>query len=286
MIDVDGELPFRRVALVGLGLIGGSLARALRAAHPEIELRAFTRSDADASAAAAEGTVESASSAREAIAGAQLVVYATPVEATLELLVAHAQFWDDDALITDVGSLKSPVMQCASRMGIERRLVGGHPMAGAHERGFAASRGDLFENARVWLVRGEVGQGAAADRVVRLWRSLGARPAWIGAGEHDTLVALASQLPQVASSLLAASIAEAGIRSDQLGPGGRDTTRLAASPPDLWAPLLEMNRERLGPPLRSFRQAMDRLQDALERGDRAEVRNVLELGHRWRGADW
>lgn len=282
---MERELPFRRVALVGLGLIGGSLARALRTAHPEIELRAFTRSDADASAAAAEGTVESASSAQEAIAGAQLVVYATPVEATLDLLGAHAPFWDDDALITDVGSLKSPVMQRANTLGIERRLVGGHPLAGTHERGFAASRGDLFENARVWLVHGEAGQGAAADRIERLWRSVGARPAWIGAEEHDTLMALVSQLPQVASSLLAASIAQAGIGSDELGPGGRDTTRLASSPPDLWAPLLELNRERLGPPLRIFRETMDRLQAALERGDRAEIRKLLELGHRWKGAD-
>lgn len=284
---MDRELPFQRVALIGLGLIGGSLGRALRAGHPEIELRAFTRSDADASAAADEGIVESASSAQEVIAGAQLVVYATPVEATIDLLGAHAPFWDDNALITDVGSLKSPVMQRASTMGIARRLVGGHPMAGAHERGFAASRGDLFENARVWLARGEAGPGDdAANGIEHLWRSVGARPAWIGAEEHDTLMALASQLPQVASSLLAASIAEAGIGPDELGPGGHDATRLAASPPDLWAPLLELNRERLGPPLRSFREAVDRLQAALERGDRAEVRKVLELGHRWRGADW
>lgn len=280
------ELPFRRIALVGLGLIGGSLARALRAAHPEIELRAFTRSDADAAAAAVAGIVESASSAREAIAGAQLVVYATPVEATLELLGAHVQCWEENAIITDVGSLKAPVMQGASTLGIERRFVGGHPMAGAHERGFAASRGDLFESARVWLVRGEASQGSAAERVERLWHSVGSRPAWIGAEEHDTLMALASQLPQVASSLLAASIAQSGIGPDELGPGGRDTTRLAASPPDLWAPLLELNRDRLGPPLRNFREALDRLQGALERGDRAEIRNVLELGHRWRGEDW
>ena len=277
------------VGVVGLGLIGGSIARDLMTAGAEV-----IGIDEDAGARAgsvAEGVVAHAvapgddlpaeASAGLGPAGLDLIVVATPVSAVPGVLRWLAgRPWAQGSVITDACSTKRSVLRAADAAGLGARFVGGHPMAGDTRRGWAASRAGLFRDARVWLCRGAA-DDAAVDRVGGFWRGLGARPESIDAATHDRLLAGASHLPQAAASALAAVLSEAGIPRDALGPGGRDATRLAASDPDLWTGILLDNHDEVRPALDALARGLDTLAAALERADPGAVRAWLEAGARW-----
>ncbi|HEY8470981.1 MAG TPA: prephenate dehydrogenase/arogenate dehydrogenase family protein, partial [Longimicrobiales bacterium] len=246
---------FRRVAIIGLGLMGGSLALALRRLPAPPRIAASTADAADLDRALELGIVDDAARDPAAVVPeADLVVYATPVGATLELLDAHRELFAGDAVVTDLGSVKRPVVSRARALGLAGRFVGGHPMAGSHRSGLAAARPGLYDGARVWLTPAAVPGGApgdsaaasaALDRVATLWRGLGAHPVVTTAEEHDRLMAWASHLPQLAASALAGALARAGVARTDLGPGGADATRIAASSPALWADILIHNADLL-----------------------------------------
>jgi len=283
---------FRRVAIVGLGLMGGSLALALRRLPRPPRIAAASADAADLERGLAQGLVDDAAEdAAVAIADADLVVYATPVSVTLELLASTRQQIRDDAVVTDLGSVKRPVVSRARAVGLAGRFVGGHPVAGSHRSGLAAARADLYDGARVWLTPADAdpARDAAAahalERVAALWRSVGAEPAVIGAEEHDRLMAWASHLPQLAAAALAGALARAGVALADLGPGGADTTRIAAGSPALWADILRHNADLVRRPLDSLRGALAELAAALERGDREALEGLLALASAWRSEE-
>ncbi len=143
----------RRVAVLGLGLMGGSLARALKALPDPPVVLGHDALPERAEAALAAGAVDEAKAdPDEAVGLAEVVVYATPLTATLDLMGRHRQRWRDDALLMDVASLKAPVMNRAGALGILDRWIGAHPMVGGEGSGFEASRADLFAAGHVWLV--------------------------------------------------------------------------------------------------------------------------------------
>ena len=282
----------RRVAIVGLGLMGGSLALALRRLPRPPRIVAASADAADLERGLARGVVDDAApDAAVAVADADLVVYATPVSVTLELLASTRERIRDDAVVTDLGSVKRPVVGRARAVGLGGRFVGGHPVAGSHRSGLAAARADLYDGARVWLTPADAesaGDPAAAhalERVAALWRSVGAEPAVIGAEEHDRLMAWASHLPQLAASALASALARAGIALADLGPGGADTTRIAASPPALWADILRHNADLVHQPLNALQGALAELAAALERGDGEALEDLLALASAWRSEE-
>ncbi len=282
----------RRVAIVGLGLMGGSLALALRRLPRPPRIVAASADAADLERGLARGVGDDAApDAAVAVADADLVVYATPVSVTLELLASTRERIRDDAVVTDLGSVKRPVESRARAVGLGGRFVGGHPVAGSHRSGLAAARADLYDGARVWLTPADAesaGDPAAAhalERVAALWRSVGAEPAVIGAEEHDRLMAWASHLPQLAASALASALARAGIAPADLGPGGADTTRIAASPPALWADILRHNADLVHQPLNALQGALAELAAALERGDGEALEDLLALASAWRSEE-
>lgn len=275
-------LPFRQVAIVGLGLMGGSLALALRQLRDRPRVTGLSRDAEELRSARRAGALDEGSEdAHSALAGADLVVYATPTRVTLELLREHRDLWLASAVVSDVGSVKRPVLAEAARLGLEPRFVGGHPMAGGHRSGFAAARADLYQGARVWLVAGQGGENAL-QRVAELWRAVGARPESADAEAHDLLMAWVSHLPQVAASALGIALARAAVAPDTLGPGGRDATRLAASAPELWADILLENGDLLQGPLRGFAAAVQELADEIAGGDRARLEALLARAREWR----
>lgn len=289
------ERRFRRVAIVGLGLMGGSLARALRRLPRPPRIAASSERAEDLTRARADGVIDHAARGPdEAVADADLVVYAAPPDATLRLLETQASLWAADAVITDVTSVKRAVVERARAVGAAGRFAGSHPMAGGHGTGYGASRADLYDGARVWICAtsdSPDGRGSVAGSdprtgpraaVAALWRAVGADPRVIDAEAHDEMVAWASHLPQVVSSALAGALAEAGRDPSTLGPGGRDATRLAASPPALWTQILRHNAELLAEPIEAVRRRLDGLAAALEAGDAAAVERWLEEARRWR----
>ena len=230
-----------RVGIAGCGLIGGSLALALRGTH---DVRAYDPA----------GTGDIPSVARlEDLLPADVVIVATPLGRVVPTLAALAQR-AAGAVLLDVGSLKREVAAFADTAPPTSRIVGGHPMAGTTDRGYAAARADLFRDRPFFLVptaRSDERSMATAGDVVR---AVGAVPTVVAAAEHDRIVATLSGLPLAIALALART--GAGL-SDFAGPGFRDATRLAATPPELATALLRGNAAEVRAAIAHFRAALD-----------------------------
>jgi prephenate dehydrogenase len=243
------------VAIIGLGLVGGSLARALtRKGYrvtgidwPLVVRRALRR-----------GAITRGATRAEAAARSDLVVLAAPPATNLRLLRRLAKVAPPGLVLTDVSSVKRGIVGEAARLRL-RGFVGGHPMAGTEKRGFAASQGALFRGATWWLVPS---RSARANRLVRaLVRDAGARPVTTDAATHDRTMAFLSHAPQVVAWALfetARGDAVARPRLRHAGPGFRGMTRLARSPRALWHDILESNRDEVARALGALRRALAR----------------------------
>jgi prephenate dehydrogenase len=271
--------------VIGIGLMGGSLARALRAHADAPEVVGYSPVASERDAAVAAGAVSRVvERADDAAASADLVVYAVPLSVTVDLMKRHQSAWRRDAVVSDVCSLKSALTALARSLGIEHRYVGAHPMTGGESSGFGASRSELYRAATVWLTAAEAA-GDERARIERLWASLGALPRWIDAETHDRIMVRASHLPQLLSNLLADALRRAGLGPGDVGPGGRDMTRLAGSSPEVWRDLLESSSVELAPVLRELGDALDDAASSLERGDLDALVRVMERTRSWRSGE-
>jgi prephenate dehydrogenase len=240
------------VAIVGLGLVGGSLARALSAAGYRVIGHDRPRILRDALAAGA--IAAAARSVPLAVAEADIVVLAASPRTNRRLLPQAVRAARAGATLTDVGSVKRGICGDARRRGLTR-FVGGHPMAGREASGFAASAPDLFHG-RWWILTPDSGTTPTALRAVRaLVRAAGARPVVMTPAEHDRAVAFLSHVPQVVAWALfgaARSDRVAAAHLDIAGPAFRDMTRLARSPKPLWREILRENKAEVAAALRSL----------------------------------
>lgn len=272
-----------RLGVIGLGAIGGSVAwqateRGVR------RVVGYAADPRDAAAALKAGAVRDVVRNAEAVAqAADLVVLAAPPGAVLELLrELAAGLRDGGPLVTDVASVKTAIVAEAERLGLAERFAGAHPLAGTHRRGFAGARPDLFAGAVVYVTP-LAGGATAGDEVADFWeRVLGAHPVTVEATRHDAMLAWTSHLPQAVASALAATLAAHGPPGVTYGSGAASTTRLAASSADVWTDVLLLNRAPVLEALRGFGASVEALRAALERGERAALREWLERGGEWR----
>jgi prephenate dehydrogenase len=241
------------VVVAGLGLVGGSLARALTAAGYRVV--GVDRENVRRAARRA-GAVAATACTIEGATDADVVVLAAPPSANRRLLRRLARVSRPGLVITDVGSVKGPIVRDADRLGLSS-FVGGHVMAGSEKRGFGASSAELFRGAPWWLVPGR--DARAAPTVRRLVRAVGARPRTIDAAAHDRAVAFLSHVPQLASwALLEAAVADPVARRflAGAGPGFRGMTRLARSPRGLWREILHENQAEVTRALAAVRRRL------------------------------
>jgi prephenate dehydrogenase len=270
----------KSVAIIGLGLIGGSMARDLAALG--MEVRAY---DADESRLAAAMRSEVVSVALdESLAGLRdvdAVIIAIPVDAAIDVLHRVAAIAHRARLITDVGSTKTRIVDAASELSLGDRFVGGHPMAGDHRSGWDASRTGLFRGAPVFLCPTRESNSDAIDAATALWRSIGARPECMSAKQHDLKLAWTSHLPHMVSTALALALAGASVDRTSLGPGGRDTTRLAGSSPEMWTAIALENASAIAGALQRAEREMAELRRTLERADPDEIRARFENARAW-----
>lgn len=260
------------VALVGVGLMGGSLGLALRGRLGAAEVRGVDADGAALAAARERGAITHAAASLEAAcAGAAAVVVATPVGGIAGVVRRALAAAPPDCLVTDLGSVKAPVIAALSAA--ERaRFIGGHPVCGGEQTGVAHARGDLFDGATWFLTPAREARSDLFGRLHGLVAALGARPVAIDAEVHDRLMALVSHLPHVLAAALvnqAAATAPGGreaLRS--AGPSFGDLTRVAGSNPPLWADILLANREAVGDALARFGGELARVGTALAEGDR------------------
>jgi prephenate dehydrogenase len=265
------------VAILGTGLVGGSVGLRLIRARPKVALVGFDRDPAVARRAKERGAVtEVAPTPQEAVAGADLVILAVPVDETEPALRAAALA--DRAVVTDVGSTKAAVVELGEAL-VGDRFVGGHPMAGSERHGIEAADAELFEDAW-WILTPTSKTSSSAYRVVGdLVTSLGAKPIAVDPVAHDALVARLSHLPQLAASAVVAAAASQEGQESLLGlaaGGFRDVTRIAASHPDMWVSILRSNRDAVLEALGGLQGSLDTLRDAIDGRDWEGLRSFLE----------
>ena len=273
---------FDSVAIVGLGLIGGSVARDLAALGTTIH--AYDADATQLAAAVRDGIVKAPMDASlDGVRGADIVIIAVPVDAAVDVLGRIAGLARDDALIMDVGSTKARIVEAASQLGLGDRFVGAHPLAGDHRSGWEASRTRLFVDAAVYLCPPREAGSDLIARAADFWQCLGGRPECMSATPHDLRLAWTSHLPHMVSMSLALALERAGVRRELLGPGGRDTTRLAGSSPELWTAISLENAAAISAALERTEQELAALRVAIERGDATTLRARLSEARDWAG---
>lgn len=265
------------VAILGVGLIGGSIGLAAKK-RLDAEVAGFDPDQGTLEQALAVGAIDrSAPSVAAAVAGAELVFCAAPV-ARLPGLVAEAlSASDEEATVTDVGSTKRELIAQLPGGREGERFIGGHPLAGAETAGVENARAELFEGARWYLVPTSSSSGVAYDRLQRAVASLGARPQAIDAESHDRVMATVSHLPHVLANVLVQEAGETLVseaeRMPEVGPSFRDSARVAGANPAIWADIFATNREAVARGIDAVGRRLREAAELIRSGDADAVRD-------------
>ncbi len=281
----------RRLAILGPGLLGGSVALAARERDVADEVSIWARRPEAVAELRDRGVAERVSDQLlEVVEGADLVVLATPVGAMPELLAQVLPGLAEGAWVTDLCSVKTAAVAAGDAAVAECgrgdiAFVGAHPMAGSDRTGFRHARADLFVGAPCAITPGDSSNSAAVTGVADFWRRLGCRPIEMSAADHDRRVARVSHLPHLAASaLVSASLAGSSGASSLAGPGFRDTTRVAAGPADMWAEILSENRHEVAAALQDYIEELGEVLANLRDMDNEGLHRFLDVARSRRAA--
>ena len=272
------------VAIVGVGLMGGSIGLALRERRLARRVIGIGRQASRLQQARRLGAVtETTTSLARGVAEADLVVVCTPVDNVVDHVCAVAEEAGPGTLITDVGSTKVQIIsELKERLPAAVRFVGSHPLAGGEKAGVKFAQPDLFQDRLTILTPGPQSHRQDVRQISRFWQSLGARVIRMAPREHDQQIAMISHLPHVLAALLAAGTAD-----DQLplaGPGWLDTTRVAAGNVQLWRQIFQQNKVHVLKSVDKFGQLLTSFREALDKDDMEKVTRLLETGKQNRDA--
>ena len=256
-----------RLAVLGVGLIGGSVALAARQ-RLGAQVTGYDDSPEALERALQLGALNSArSTVSDAVANAQAVFVAVPVGGLSEVVGAALAAAPQDCVVTDVGSTKREVVAAHT----DPRFVGGHPLAGAENAGVAHARADLFDAATWYLTPSASTSGMLYERLHRLLHGIGARPTAIDAETHDRVLAAVSHLPHVFANVLVSQAADTLARGDErlpaTGPSFRDSTRVAGAPSAIWTDIYLSNRDALAAEIDGAMERLAQVHAALTEGD-------------------
>jgi len=260
------------LAVIGVGLIGGSVAAALRHHGAVTRVLGVGRNPATLEQARALNLIDAAVSLQEAAREADIIVLAVPVGAVADVLQDLRATLRPETLLTDVGSTKADVAATAVRvLGRQAaQFVPGHPIAGAEASGPQAANAALFERRTVVLTPLAQNSAATRDRIVQLWQTMGARVVMMAPETHDAVLAAVSHFPHLLSATYMAQVAaadDADLRLDMAGSGFRDVTRVAAGSPEMWRDIFLANRQQVLHELQGFKTWLAQAESLLEHGD-------------------
>ncbi len=277
----DEPPPFERIAIIGFGLIGGSLALAIRQRWRGGLILAVDRKDV-LEAAMRQHAADVAADDLGMAADADLIVLAAPVRQNIEILEQLPSFVSRSAVVTDVSSTKAEIVRKAQGLPERLSFAGGHPLAGSAAGGLAAARPDLFAG-RPWILTTPA-PAEVLSRLESFVAALGAKPLRLDVHAHDTLLAYLSHLPQLTVSALMHVVGQCAQENGLAlsGRGLRDTTRLAFSPPEIWRDVTATNAPAIGRALDELIAVLQQLRTDLPRGDVLE--EVFESAARWKSA--
>ncbi len=272
---------FERLTIAGVGLVGGSLALAVREAGLAGEVVGFGRGEANLRVARDRGLVDRTTrDPAAAVAGADAIVLAAPIGACAALAETFRPHARAGAVLTDVGSVKAELVAALeARWAGAGPVVGAHPIAGSEASGASAADAALFRGRRCILTPTPSTDRAALARIRTLWEGVGARVEEMPPLDHDALLARVSHLPHLVAYALVGAVGTARIGDrqalDYAGTGFRDTTRIAGSSAELWRDVALANRPALGAALAEFRAALATLERLVAAGDAAGLDTVL-----------
>jgi len=263
-----------RLAIIGIGLIGGSLSLALKQSGSVKHVVGFSRKASTRSEAMSLGVIDSAvSSIADAIQNADIVVLAVPVGAIADALISIAPYVKDNMIITDVGSVKSQVVDAAKlALGDKfRQFVPGHPIAGTEKNGPAAAFAELYQEHRVVLTPTEQTDEVAIKKVRNMWKAAGAQVSIMTAEHHDDVLAATSHLPHLLAFNLVDMLADEGGDVAEVlryaAGGFRDFSRIASSDPEMWRDISLTNSNAILSLLKKYQHQMGLLKQAIEQQD-------------------
>ena len=278
----EGQPPiFEKIGIVGLGLIGGSIALAAREIWPTSLVIAVDNKDVLETAMRLHA-IDVAADDLIVLAEADVVILAAPAKQNIALIADLDENVRQPAIVTDTSGSKRAIVDAARKLPPRFTFVGGHPLGGAAKAGLEHARADLF-NGRPWLLTPEGdGSGEAVEKLSAFARTLGAEPHVLAPAAHDRLLALLSHLPQLTASALMAVVGE-GVGERGLALAGRglaDTTRLASSPAEIWRDVAATNADEIGAALDALIAVLEDLRRDLPRGDR--LSDIYTAANRWR----
>jgi len=280
----------QRLSIIGVGLIGGSLAKALRAKGGVGEIVGCSRREEHLQQAVDLGVIDRyTTDPIQAVAGADVVVVAVPLGSVEALFAAIAPTLAENTLITDVGSAKTGVVEAARRqLGVHcSRFVPGHPIAGAEKSGVSAARDDLFLGRRVIVTPVAETDAQALTRISRMWQLTGAEVVAMDMEHHDRVLAATSHLPHLLAYTLVDQLANMQTHDEifRFAAGGfRDFTRIASSDPVMWRDICVSNREAILEMLKAFETHLSGLRQALEAQDAAALQSLFSAAKQARDA--
>ncbi|MEZ0233127.1 MAG: prephenate dehydrogenase [Methylophilaceae bacterium] len=270
-----------KLVIFGVGLIGGSLALALKRKHPTLHITGVDRNHKSLDEAIELGVIDSAESHIEtALADADMIVIATPVAQTASILASIATHLTPNTIVTDAGSTKSDVVAYAGALGKKiSQFVPGHPIAGAEKSGVSSAKADLFDGKNVVLTPIDSTSELALEKVRKLWHDAGALINEMSAQQHDSIFAAVSHLPHLLAFALVEDLAErpdAKQFFDFAASGFRDFTRIAGSSPEMWRDISIANRAALMTELTTYQQQLSNIQTLLQENNGAELQALFE----------
>lgn len=281
----------KKLVIFGVGLIGGSLALALKRTMPQLYITGVGRSGESLKVARELGIIDSiATDAHSALADADMVVIAAPVAQTASILQTIAPHLDSRTIVTDVGSTKGDVIQAAKQnLGVSfSRFVPAHPIAGAEKSGATAALAELFQGKNLVLTPVSETNPGAVQQVREMWEAAGARVQQMTAEQHDSIFAAVSHLPHLLAFALVDEIASrpnANQLFDFAASGFRDFTRIAGSSPEMWRDISLANREALLKELHAYQEELSSLLVLLQNNDGQGLLALFERASKARN-DW
>jgi prephenate dehydrogenase len=281
---------FSHVALIGVGILGGSLGLALRERRPTVRITGYVRRPETVLLCQQRDVAHHVSTdLAAAVRDADLIVLCTPIGQFTTLTEAVLPYLRPNAIITDIGSTKASVVHSLEPLCLQSnaRFVGSHPMAGSEQTGVASARSNLFVDARCVVTPTLNTSQSALESVLELWKSVGAVPLIMDALEHDAVVSRSSHLPHVVAALLARHVLDPSHPSPQrilCASGFRDTTRIASGSPEMWRDIALSNRDALLTTLTSWSQDLASFIHALENNDAKTLESLFRQAKERRDA--
>lgn len=279
----------KKIGFIGLGLIGGSIAKAIRQYYPDYTITAFDKNKETLALATQESVIDvAATHIDDSFRGCSCIFLCAPVSYNNAYLKQVSQFLDDDCILTDVGSVKTSIHREVERIGLGKYFIGGHPMAGSEKSGYANSKAMLIENAYYILTPTEEVEPAKVEAFESFIESLRALPVVLDYRQHDQITGTISHLPHIIAASLVCLVRDTDTKDElmkALAAGGfKDLTRIASSSPVMWQQICLKNGENISHILGKYIEALEKAKEAVDTGDETALYTLFESSRDYRNS--